>query len=235
MIRWTGATPVARLAYAGSDQPTKRDGELAARQERSRWILSLPGNILIALFYALFLYSATTFWIQTGSILSAGLIFFNTLLVVSLLTRRPPTAVTRSLRNWILAPLTQVVPLLLRPGASASWSLVVAGSAGQVMGLAIMIASLMALNRSIGIVAANRGIKTRGVYAWVRHPLYAGEILFFASFLISNWSSTNAVLVSLLILAQVIRSYQEEALLVGDERYAPYRIAVAYRLIPGLF
>jgi protein-S-isoprenylcysteine O-methyltransferase Ste14 len=98
-----------------------------------------------------------------------------------------------------------------------------------------MIASLMALNRSVGVVAANRGIKTRGPYAWIRHPLYAGEILFDLSFLISNWSYANGVLILAITLAQVVRSLQEERLLLRDKRYVLYHAEVPYRLVPGVF
>jgi protein-S-isoprenylcysteine O-methyltransferase Ste14 len=131
--------------------------------------------------------------------------------------------------------LTQIAPLLLRPVGSSVPILVWVSGVGQALGLAVMIASLMALNRSIGVVAANRGIKTRGPYAWIRHPLYAGEILFDVSFLLSNWSPWNGALIFALILAQMVRSVQEESLLLRDERYTRYRAAVPYRLVPWVF
>ena len=105
----------------------------------------------------------------------------------------------------------------------------------QVLGLGIMLASLAVLNRSIGVIAANRGIRTHGIYSLVRHPLYAGEILFFLSFLVANLTSTNALLIVVLVMAQLVRASQEEALLVRDSAYRLYRARVPYRAIPGLF
>ena len=204
-----------------------------------RWksirIESILVNVLVSLFYGFFLYSSVKFWLKTGSPVGVGLIVFNTFSVVCLLTRRNASMVTASLPNWIIASLTQVAPLLLRPVGSSSGTLVLVSSAGQILALMVMVASLIVLNRSIGIVAANRGIKTHGPYAWIRHPLYAGEILFDLSFLTSNWSLPNALLIFVLTLSQVVRSLQEERLLVRDKRYELYRAAVPYRLVPWIF
>lgn len=218
-----------------------RDGAVTTPTGRPVWqewtppVPSMVANVLVAIFFGQFLFSNLRFFLRTGSYVGAGVLIFNTVLVACFLTRRPPTEVTGSIRNWILAPLTAGLPLLLRPVGSAQWPAVVVSTGGQVAGLIIMIASVMALNRSLGIVAANRGIKTRGLYARVRHPLYAGELLFFASFLVSNWSHPNALVVLAIILGQVVRTYQEEALLIQDGRYAAYRSAVPYRIIPRVY
>lgn len=233
----TGWSASQALRKVGSIAPALQGGHSRFAMENglSRRMLFLSVNILVALFYALFLYGAINAWLRTGSLISVGLVFSNTLLVAFLLTRRSAVAVTHSLRNWILAPLSQLLPLLLRPVGSGSWAVTFVSSMGQIAGIVVMIASLLALNRSIGVVAANRGIKTQGLYAWVRHPLYAGELVFFLSFLVSNWSYRNALLVLALILAQVVRSYHEETLLILDEQYVAYRSAVPHRLIPGIF
>jgi protein-S-isoprenylcysteine O-methyltransferase Ste14 len=196
---------------------------------------SVVVNVLVSLFYAFFLYKSVEHWMRTGSLVGIGLIACNTLVVGCLLTRRNPSAVTESVPNWILASLTQVAPLFLRPVGSSVPILMLVSIVGQVAGLGVMIASLVALNRSIGVVAANRGIKTRGPYGGIRHPLYAGEILFDVSFLLTNWSFWNGALILALILAQVVRLLQEERLLLRDERYVMYRAAVRYRLIPWVF
>ncbi|MGE5848526.1 MAG: methyltransferase family protein [Candidatus Methylomirabilota bacterium] len=197
-------------------------------------VLSPLGNVLIALFYSLFLRSAIAFWVETGSVVGLGLVLFNSLIVTCLLVRRRAVAVTGSVTNWILAMLVQLIPLLLRPIGSASELLAVVSAGGQLAGLAIMVASLLVLNRSFGILAANRGITSRGLYALVRHPLYTGEMVFFISFLTANWSFQNAYLVGVLILIQVVRSFQEEMFLLRDQHYAKYRAAVAYRFIPRI-
>jgi len=232
-----GRSQAAISLQVGQCQPyaaSERGRQATRMHDRVTHALSRSGNILIALFYALFLRSAIAFWVETGSVVGLGLVLFNSLIVTCLLVRRRAVAVTGSVTNWILAMLVQLIPLLLRPIGSASGLLVVVSAGGQLAGLAIMVASLLVLNRSFGILAANRGIETRGLYALVRHPLYTGEMVFFISFLTANLSFQNAYLVSALILIQVVRSTQEETLLLQDQHYAKYRAAVAYRFIPRI-
>ena len=205
------------------------------QRESSVRLRSLLVNVLVSAFYVFFLYTSIQYWLRTGSLVGIGLVACNSLVVGCLLTRKNASAVSESIPNWILASLTQVVPLLLRPVGSSVPTLVLVSGVGQVIGVGLMIASLMALNRSLGVVAANRGIKTRGPYARVRHPLYAGEILFDLSFLLCNWSFANGALILCITMAQVVRSLQEEKFLLRDERYRLYLAAVPYRLIPGIF
>ncbi len=223
-----------QVGHGQPDAASDRGRQATRRHDRVTHALSFLGNILIALYYAVFLRSAITFWVETGSVVGLGLVLFNSLVVICLLARRRAVTVTDSVANWLLAMLVQLIPLLLRPIGSASGLLVVVSAGGQLAGLAIMVASLLVLNRSFGILAANRGITTRGLYALVRHPLYTGEMVFFISFLTANWSFQNGYLVGVLILIQVVRSTQEETLLLQDQDYAEYRAAVAYRFIPRI-
>jgi protein-S-isoprenylcysteine O-methyltransferase Ste14 len=192
-------------------------------------------NIAAASFYGVFLYSAVRFFLRTGSPVGLGLVIFNTILMACLLARRPAKAVSGSPRNWLLAALAQVVPFFLRPVAGTPVPLALVSAAGELAGLCVMVLSLLALNRSIGIVAANRGIRTSGPYAWVRHPLYAGEITFLVGFVLGNLTVPNLLLVSLLVAAQVARATHEETLLLVEPDYQRYRVQVAYRMIPGIF
>ncbi len=205
------------------------------RQGRWGRVQSVLVNLLVSVFYTLFVYSAVLFWLKTGSLVSVGLVVTNTLIVICLLTRRAASVVTGSARNWLVASLTQLLPLLLRPAGPQSGPILAASSVGQVLGLAIVFAGLLSLGRSIGVVAADRGIKTHGIYALIRHPLYLGELTFFLSFLAANWTVPNAVLVSTLVVGQICRAFQEEAFLARDEHYVRYCRAVRYRLVPSIF
>ena len=50
----------------------------------------------------------------------------------------------------------------------------------------IALASLGTLGRSFGIVAANRGVKTRGPYRLVRHPAYFGYLMSYLGYVAEN-------------------------------------------------
>ena len=74
---------------------------------------------------------------------------------------------------------------------------------------------------------------TTGPYSYVRHPMYAGAILFFAgtALLLGSWWGLALVLVFVVLLA--IRTFiEEETLRTGLRGYDDYANDVRYRLIP---
>lgn len=75
-----------------------------------------------------------------------------------------------------------------------------------------------------------------GPYAFVRHPMYSGTILFFAGaalLLGSWWGVALAPLIALMFAIRV--SIEERLLVAGLPDYADYRAQVRYRLVPGLW
>jgi protein-S-isoprenylcysteine O-methyltransferase Ste14 len=87
-------------------------------------------------------------------------------------------------------------------------------------------------------VQAERGhrVVSSGPYAFVRHPMYSGTILFFvgAALLLGSW--WGVVLSPLFAVLFAIRSgIEERALLAGLPDYADYTARVRYRLVPGLW
>jgi protein-S-isoprenylcysteine O-methyltransferase Ste14 len=75
-----------------------------------------------------------------------------------------------------------------------------------------------------------------GPYAWVRHPMYSGVMLFFVGvplLLGSWWGLAMAPLFA--VLFAVRTRIEEKALIKGLPGYADYRAHVRYRLVPGLW
>ncbi|OHV89148.1 methyltransferase family protein [Mesorhizobium sp. ORS 3428] len=84
-------------------------------------------------------------------------------------------------------------------------------------------------------IQGERGQKviTTGPYSYVRHPMYAGTILFFAgtALLLGSWWGLASVPVFTALLA--IRTFiEEKALRTGLRGYDDYAANVRYRLIP---
>ena len=126
-----------------------------------------------------------------------------------------------------------VLPLLMRPlpGAEAPWAAAVL----QALGLGVAIAALLSLRRSLGIVPACRGVRTDGPYRWVRHPLYAGELLFLLGFAAQHPSPRNMALFAATLALQAVRAGREERLLASaDETYGAYMQRVPFRFLPGV-
>ncbi|WP_217568536.1 isoprenylcysteine carboxylmethyltransferase family protein [Mesorhizobium sp. GbtcB19] len=74
---------------------------------------------------------------------------------------------------------------------------------------------------------------TTGPYGYVRHPMYAGAILYFAgtALLLGSWWGLASVLAFIVLLA--IRTFiEEKTLRTGLRGYDDYAARVRYKLIP---
>jgi protein-S-isoprenylcysteine O-methyltransferase Ste14 len=79
-------------------------------------------------------------------------------------------------------------------------------------------------------------VVTTGPYAWVRHPMYSGIIVFFAGvpLLLGSWWGV-AITPLFAVLLALRAGIEERALIVGLPGYADYTTQVRYRLAPGLW
>jgi protein-S-isoprenylcysteine O-methyltransferase Ste14 len=155
------------------------------------------------------------------------------LVVALLLLRRPTDHISRRMGDWIIAAAGTFVVLMVQPGGapiSPDLSLAL-----MLLGLAIHVGAKLSLWRSFGLVAANRGVNTHGLYRFVRHPMYAGYILSHMGFLLSApswWNLAVYLTVWLLLLARI---EAEERTLRQDAAYAAYAGQVRWRLLPGVY
>lgn len=115
--------------------------------------------------------------------------------------------------------------------ASVSW----AYEGIQLVGAAGALWSLLALGRSFGLVAANRGLQTQGPYKLVRHPLYAFYFLVWAGYLLESPTARNIAIFSLAAVCQFVRIHREETFLSRDPAYRAYCSVVRYRLLPRVY
>ena len=162
------------------------------------------------------------------------LLLFSEMATVVIIMLRRSGAVAMGIYPIVIGFIGTALPLVVRPVANtiAPISLAIA-----IMGIGIMIslAAKLFLNRSFGIVAANRGTKRTGPYRLIRHPMYAGYILTQMGFLMLNFSTWNLVIYAVAWTTQVLRIREEEAFLMQDQAYRDYASAVGSRLIPGVF
>ena len=100
------------------------------------------------------------------------------------------------------------------------------------IGLAINISAKLALNRSFGLVAANRGVKQGGPYKLVRHPMYLGYFVTQLGFLLSSFSWFNLAIYVVAWVFQVLRIIEEEKFLSEDPEYRAFMIRVPRRILP---
>jgi protein-S-isoprenylcysteine O-methyltransferase Ste14 len=155
--------------------------------------------------------------------------------VAAYLVRRPAHAVSRRWVDWMLAFGGTFGGVLLRPdGAHPQWGLTV-GLRVQLVGLLICVLSFVALGRSFGFAAADRGLVRRGPYAVVRHPIYSSYVVLLAGYLMQSISVRNAVVVVLVTGCNVGRAIVEDRVLAASAEHAAYRDHVRWRMFPGLW
>ena len=214
-----------------------RQGVTVPSRNRKPWRLAghLGLNIILALAWGKLALNAYHRWAQTGSLVVLGLVVYNTILVSVTIARRPSVSTSTQIKDWVAALLTVGLSMVFRPTEWDQWFAQAAGSILQGVGVVIMMVALASLGRSFGIVAANRGIKRSGLYGWVRHPLYGGELIFFTGFLLTTFSPYNLIVWFGVLLGLVIRSWAEEDLLSQDPEYQTYMKAVPYSFFPKLF
>jgi protein-S-isoprenylcysteine O-methyltransferase Ste14 len=79
-------------------------------------------------------------------------------------------------------------------------------------------------------------VVSSGPYAFVRHPMYSGVILFFVgvSLLLGSWWGV-AIAPVFAVLFAIRARIEEHALVEGLPDYTDYAARVRYRLVPGLW
>lgn len=198
-------------------------------------VFYLLGNLLGIIFFTFLSQAAYQAWLKSNSVLAFGIVVMNGLILILYLIRRQPDAITRHFPAWLIGVIGTLLSLLYRPGQiDVLPMLATAGNVMQVLGLATVFGSLISLNRSLGIVPANRGIKQVGLYRFIRHPLYASELLFFSGYVLSNQSLVNFIILIAQFAFQYSRARIEENFLMDDPVYLSYMMQTRYRFIPGI-
>lgn len=198
-------------------------------------LITVAVNVTGAAFAVLFGQASLKYYLSTHSLVGSLFVIEQAWFVAAFLTRRPPRAVSRRIENWLLAAGGTFGGLLLRPNAAhPAWG-VQAGFGLQLAGLLIVIVSLIALGRSFGFLAADRGVKTRGPYAIVRHPVYASYLLIQSGYVLQSVSARNIAIFAIVSACNIGRALAEERLLAESVGYRAYRQHVRWRLIPFLW
>jgi protein-S-isoprenylcysteine O-methyltransferase Ste14 len=189
-------------------------------------------NAVLASFFAGLAYRFVLDYERTHRLSSIFFVLFELVVVIMSFSRRMPAAVSWNPADWALASLATVLPLLLQPADSQTnwvWFLV------QCVGQGLSMLGFLSLNRSLGMVPANRGIKTSGVYNLVRHPIYSGYCITDVAILAQNFCAWNVCIVAAHLITQTLRIICEERFLMRDPAYAEYTARVKWRLFPAIW
>ena len=153
--------------------------------------------------------------------------------VVFYLIRRIPKDVSLAPYDWFIAIAGTYAIVFFRPFEQGHDLLI--GQFLQFTGMGLQTVAMFSLNRSIGMVPANRGIQTGGLYRFVRHPLYLSYVIAFLGYVVNHPSAYNIGVYLAALLLWVLRLLAEERFLLRDSAYRDYAQNVRCRMLPGVF
>lgn len=194
--------------------------------------LRLVTGFSLGSLWVLFAFAHVAAFQTTGKVALLTFAIAETLIAMFFVLRAQAKTVTANPREWVVAVLGTFLPLLLRPTSDnpvplAEW--------GLMLGSIMQIAGVLSLNRSFAIVPALRKVKTEGMYRLVRHPIYFSYIISFVSYLATNYSVENLLILACSVGLMVSRVHFEERHLSLTPEYRAYQTRVRWRLIPFVF
>jgi protein-S-isoprenylcysteine O-methyltransferase Ste14 len=208
----------------------------APEPSRRARLLRTGANLVGAAGAAWFAVSGYHYYQQSRTLIGAVFFAVQLWVVIVYLVRRPARRVSLRPGDWMLAFGGTFGGVLFRPDGVHAHAGVVVGFWLQVVGLVICASAFLALGRSFGFAPGDRGVKRRGPYSIVRHPIYAGYVLLLLGYVVQSLSMRNVLVMILVLSCNIGRIRAEERFLVttGTE-YADYQAAVRWRLVPGIW
>ena len=207
--------------------------EIAPKGSQPRFAREVAGNVLLSLIFLSFALANGRELLDSFRLSTILLLLKVSTDVIFYLTRRIPKDVSTSAYDWFIALAGTYTVVFLRPGGSGQDLLI--GQLLQSFGLSLQIFAMLSLNRSIGMVAANRGIKTDGMYAYVRHPLYLSYVIAYGGYVVSQASPYNLGVFLAAVCLWFLRLLAEERFLMKAADYREYATRTRWRLIPYVF
>ena len=207
------------------------DSSALRRQRRNRMAV----NTGLAALYVAFAVANLASWRATGRPVGLGIMVLELMIATIFFLRRTPWVTSKEPLAWLATGIGSFGMLAARPAHAPLLGLGALSTGLQLAGAAAAAYSVLALGRSFGLVAANRGIRTSGPYRFVRHPLYVSYFVTYLGYVLENPRPWNAFLLVTVLSFQVVRIATEESCLRTDSEYVRYCERVRYRLVPYLW
>lgn len=195
----------------------------------------IAARVLIVALFTMMAIRIGADFLQTGRLTGLLLLASETLVVVLTVFRRPTAALDRSLKARLLTVVSTMGPPLVRPAAVAALMPELATVTLSAAGLLVVIGGKLSLGRSFGLMPANRGVVSTGLYRLVRHPIYLGYLVTHVAFLAANPTLSNVLMLVPADIALMMRAVCEERTLARDDAYREYQRRVHWRVLPGVF
>jgi protein-S-isoprenylcysteine O-methyltransferase Ste14 len=195
----------------------------------------LLSRLVVGALFAVLSINLLTDYAHTHRLTGLLLLASESLVVVLTIMRRRTRIVDRSAAAAFVTALSLVGPSLVRPAPGGGLVPDVLTAIVSGVGLLIIIAGKATLGRSFGLVPANRGVVSGGLYGLVRHPIYFGYLLTHIAFACAYPTLWNVAVLAATDTALIVRALYEEKVLVADRSYQSYCERVAWHILPGVF
>jgi protein-S-isoprenylcysteine O-methyltransferase Ste14 len=212
-----------------------RNASQPAGQARTADMADLGARVVVIALFTLMAIRIGSDFLATGRITGLLLLASETLVIVLTVLRRGTSEVDRSYRARLLTAFSMTGPVLVRPAAVTALAPELATVLLSAIGLSVVIAGKLSLGRSFGLMPANRGVVSSGLYRLVRHPIYLGYLITHSGFLAANPTVWNIVMLVGADIALMWRAVCEEQTLGKDAAYREYLRTVRWRVLPGVF
>jgi protein-S-isoprenylcysteine O-methyltransferase Ste14 len=159
----------------------------------------------------------------------------NVIMLGFILFRRQHEAIDRNLFHQAVALVAFFSGMAFISAAPPGRVLLRVSQAVAVIAALLGMVSLVNLGRSFGILVSIRKVKTSGLYAVIRHPMYFTDILWRVGITLKNPCPVNAVFFLVSSGCYVYRGLLEERYLSQWPEYREYMQKVRYRFLPGIF
>lgn len=214
--------------YAFPPRPTRA-------RANAHVLAELLAKIIIVTLFASMAIRLANDWLMTGHLTGMLLLASESLVVALTLVRRSAGVVDRSWTARLLTGFSTFGPNLVTAGAAGALAseFLTLGISGT--GLFVVVLGKLSLGRSFGLIPANRGIVSTGLYKLVRHPIYLGYLITHTGFVIANPDGWNLFVLAAADIALMLRAVREERTLMEDEAYRAYAGRVRWRIVPGVF
>ena len=204
-------------------------------QARAADMADLGARVVVIVLFTLMAIRIGSDFIATGRMTGLLLLASELLVVVLTVLRRSTSVVDRSYRARVLTAISMLGPIMVRPGSVAALAPEVFTVLFSAAGLMVVIGGKLSLGRSFGLMPANRGVVSSGLYRIVRHPIYMGYLITHIGFIAANPTVWNVVMLVAADLTLMWRAVCEEQTLQKDDAYRAYQQVVRWRVIPGVF
>ena len=218
----------------GLTQIEEQTGE-PARAIHQRDLADFASRMVIVTLFSFFAVRIGADFLETGRLTGVLLLVSEALVVVLTVVRRTAVSIDRSLGARVLTAVSLTSPFLAKPTALTPLAPEMISVGLVICGLLVVVGGKLSLGRSFGLMPANRGIVSTGLYRLVRHPIYLGYLVTHIAFLAANPSPWNFLIFVTADTALLARAVCEEKTLARDAQYRDYQKFVRWRVLPGVF